>query len=72
MNELNIELENNSAINHNDITFYKWFFKFNKNAPITEFKIDKKSKSRTFTYDPYGVLMPNVKKISSIKKNSKI
>ncbi len=48
------------------------FFKFNKNAPITEFKIDKKSKSRTFTYDPYGILMPNVKKISSIKKNSKI
>ncbi len=48
------------------------FFKFNKNAPITEFKIDKKSKSRTFTYDPYGVLMPNVKKISSIKKKSKI
>lgn len=52
--------------------FISGFFKFNKNAPITEFKIDKKSKSRTFTYDPYGVLMPNVKKISSIKKKSKI
>lgn len=49
--------------NHRELEVISGFFKINKNAPITELRISEKSKFRTFSYDPYGVKMPNVKKV---------
>lgn len=49
--------------NKRELEVISGFFKINKNAPITELKIDKKSEFRTFAYDPYSASMPNVKKV---------
>lgn len=50
--------------NQRELEVISGFFKVNKNAPITELKIDEKSEFRIFSYDPYGVSMPNVKKVT--------
>ncbi len=49
--------------NKRELEVISGFFKINKNAPITELRIDEKSEFRTFSYDPYGVNMPIVKKV---------
>lgn len=50
--------------NHTKLEVISGFFKINKSAPITEFEINSESKFRIFSYDPYGISIPNVKKIA--------
>lgn len=49
--------------NHRELEVISGFFKINKNAPITELKIDENSDFRIFSYDPYGFKIPNVKRV---------
>lgn len=37
------------------------FYKLNKNKPITEIEVNKKTGVNFFSYDPHGISMPNVK-----------
>lgn len=50
--------------NQRELEITSGFFKINKNALITEYKIDINSGSMIFSYDPYGREIPNVKKLN--------